>query len=103
MFTHDDLHHLPAGSDGPALYWFEAPVLADHPGAFPGCRHHWDVEAALKRAGVIGPADRAESEPDVLVVNFPDEWAGFAFLRRLTTYISENTAGIHAGRPFCRC
>jgi hypothetical protein len=70
-------------------YWFEAAMLSTcGEEAFPGCYDNYEVEDALRKAGVIRKNNQTDTESCALVINFSSKSAGLAFIERLNKYLA---------------
>jgi hypothetical protein len=90
-YRYDAVHYAPADRDGGEMHWFAEPLLTARPAAFPHCRTTADVEDALVKAGVVGPDDRPEGDPEEVAVTFPSAAAGRQFVDRLNDYLAHKS------------
>lgn len=70
-----------------SFYWFGVAMISSCKPVFDKCFDNYQVEDALREAGVILPETETDTESCCLVVLFPTRKAGEAFIDRLNTYL----------------
>lgn len=86
QFKHSDIHKLEAGK-----FWFECSMISTCKPVFDKCGDNYDVEKILRRAHVLLPSNRTDTESCALVVNFSSRASGEGFINRLNNYLASKT------------
>lgn len=71
----------------PSYFYFDCGMVHTCKPTFDRCDTNYDVEAVLRKAGVIRKNNRTDTESCSLVVLFSTRKAGEAFLARLNKFL----------------
>lgn len=70
-------------------YWFSAAMISSCKPLFNKCEDNYEVEALLKKAGVLNADCYTDTESCEMVVLFKQRKHGTAFLSRLNKYLDD--------------